>query len=243
MKSLKTGFLIVAILSSLTVNAQWWGNWGSGIVGEGPIVEKTLDEDDFTGIALSVPAHVELRQGNKQSIVVKGQQNIIDNLKTRVKGNTWHIGFEKGVRNHDKLKFYITIPTLEKASIHGSGKIEGKGRWSNLEDLDCSIHGSGDIILDVDSKNVACSIHGSGDIRLSGQTKYHEVKIHGSGDVRNAALSATHGAVKIYGSGTAKIAVQKDLDVSIHGSGDVYYKGSPSLETSIHGSGNVRSLK
>lgn len=243
MKSLKTGILVVAILSSINLNAQWWNGWGSGMEGEGPIVEQTLNEGDFRGIALQVPANVELRQGNKQSIVVKGQQNIIDNLKTKIKGNTLHLGFEKSVSEHKELKFYITIPTLEDVSIHGTGKIVSKGNWTGLSDLDCSIHGSGDIALDIDSRNVECTIHGSGDIRLSGQTEYHRVKIHGSGDVNNTALNSKDGKVKIFGSGTAKVTVEKDLDVSIYGSGDVYYKGSPSLETSIHGSGNVRSMR
>lgn len=243
MKSLKTGVFVLAILISQNLEAQW-GNWGwGGIKGEGPVVEKTLSVEDFTGVALNVPAHVELRQGNKQSVVVEGQQNIIDNLKLTVKGDTWNIRFDENVKNHEKLKFYITIPTLKNVSIHGSGKIIGEGSWSGLDDLDCSIHGSGDIVLDVDSQNVDCAIHGSGDIRLTGQAKYHEVKIHGSGDVRNEGLSAQDAKVKIFGSGTAKVAVANGLDVSIHGSGDVYYKGSPSLETSVHGSGNIRSIK
>lgn len=91
--------LSLFLFSSNTLTAQW----DKGISGEGPIVEKELTLDKFTGFDLAVSGNVFIQHGNSQKVRVEGQQNVIDNLKTEVRDGVWHIRFKQNMRNYKKF--------------------------------------------------------------------------------------------------------------------------------------------
>ena len=191
--------------SSFTADAQWWG---SSIRGEGKRVTKTLNLDKFTGIGVAIGAEVHLRQGNQQKVEIKAQQNIIDLIDKEVRSGKWQIRLEKGtnLRRHDGIDIYITLPMIDELSIAGSGSIVGETDFTNIDDLEISIAGSGDVDLNGAGEDLEVSIAGSGDVDLAGfKVEDCEVSIAGSGD--------------------CEINVSGILEVSIAGSGDVKYKG------------------
>lgn len=217
--------LFLGLIMSSTANAQW-NKWGKGIKGEGKKVTKTLDIDEFTGIGVSIGAEVHLRQGNKQKVEIKAQQNIIDLIDTEVRGGKWRVKLEKGtnLRGHDGIDVYITLPMIDELSVAGAGSIVGKTEFKNIDDLEVSIAGSGDVTLDGSGEDLEVSIAGSGDVDMAGfRVKDCEVSIAGSGD--------------------CEVNVDGRLEVSIAGSGDVKYKGDPDkVQSKIAGSGDVRSF-
>lgn len=217
--------LLFILSLSFTANAQW-NKWGKGISGEGPKVTRTLNLDDITGIGVAIGARVHLKQGNRQEVTIKAQQNIIDLLDRDVRRGHWDIGLEDNVnlKRHDGIDVYITIPTVKKLSIAGSGSIRGKNAFKDINDLSVSIAGAGSIELEGNGADLDVSIAGSGDVELSD-------------------FIAQNCEVSIAGSGDCEINVAERLDVSIAGSGDVKYKGDPDkVKSSIAGSGNVRSF-
>ncbi len=227
-----TGIFIITLLFTSQTFAQH-------ITGKGSSVTETIDLPTLTGVSLGIAADVHLKQGSKQEIKITGQKNIIDNIKRKVKGGTWNIGFENRVRNHDDIHIYITISTLKTLSIGGSGSIIGEGRFNDLNDLELSIGGSGDINLDVAANKISCSIGGSGEIELAGSSDKLSISIGGSGDINAFDLNVTRCDISSAGSGDIDVNVSGQLDVSMVGSGDVKYKGNPKVSSSIIGSGDV----
>lgn len=231
--------LILATVFNAPLSAQNW--WKNGMRGEGPKVTKTLNLDNFNAVGLSLSADVYLKQGNSQQVTIEGQENIINNIVTDVSGNYWKIKFDRPVRNHDGIKIYITIPTLTKAYISGSGGIFGQTKFTGLNELYLGISGSGDLELDFDASSTESKISGSGDMKLGGSTNDLAITISGSGDISAYDLSAQSCNIRISGSGGAKVDVQENLEVRVSGSGDVYYEGRPRLSSKISGSGDVTS--
>jgi hypothetical protein len=83
------------------------------------------------------------------------------------------------------------------------------------------------------------SVSGSGDVRGDGAVQQLTAKVNGSSDLELDQLAAERASVMISGSGDAKIAVSKSLDVTISGSGDVTYRGDPEVTKHVSGSGSV----
>ena len=221
--SKQISLFICLFFVSISLSAQWGWGWGSGMSGEGPVVTKTIDLENIDGLSLGVPGNVYLMKGNKQKIEIKAQKNIIDNIERSVRNGIWKIEFDKKVRKMDKLEFYITLPSFRALAIAGSGGIIGEDAF-NLDNLEISIAGSGDIDLEGTANGLEISIAGSGDINLK-------------------HLEAENCEVSIAGSGDCEVNVSERLDVSIAGSGDVKYKGNPAkVKSSIAGSGDVRSF-
>lgn len=234
MKALSYFFSLALVLTTFSCEAQW-----SKVKGEGPIVTKTLDIDDFHHLGLGISADVILTQGSTQEVKIKAQQNIIDNIKTKVKGNSWSINFHDNASDYKDITIFITLPTLESISIGGSGNISSTNTFDNSQNMDISIGGSGDVSLDLRAKDVDISIGGSGKVALKGDGDDLSISIGGSGDVLAFDFPVKNCAVSSAGSGDIDLNVSDKLDVSLVGSGDVTYKGNPKVKSSIVGSGDV----
>jgi hypothetical protein len=237
-KLLAVGVLAASLFFTNFISAQGW--WRS-IKGEGPVVTRNLNLAEFDAIYLQGSGNVFLKQGATQSVTVEGQENIIDNLKTNVSDKTWKIGFEKSVRNYEKLNIYITIPALREAHISGSGNIRTETGFTGVKDLGLSISGSGNVSMDVEAATVNSRISGSGNISLKGSANSLSTQISGSGDVHAYDLSVKSVNIRISGSGDCEVNAAENLEVSISGSGGVTYMGRPKVNAKTSGSGRVRS--
>lgn len=228
---IKTILLAIGMVTSFYSCAQ--------ITGTGNEVTKTIDLPTITGIGLGINADVFIKQGAKQEITIKAQENIIENIMKEVKNGDWRIEFDKKVRKHDGIEIHITLSELKSLAVGGSGEITGEGKFKNVNELDLSIGGSGEIEIDVEAKKISCSLGGSGEMELAGSCSDLRISLSGSGEIKAYDLKATRCTVNVAGSGEVKINVSEELDVSLAGSGDVSYKGSPKVNSSIVGSGDV----
>jgi hypothetical protein len=206
--------------------------------GSGPIVEQTLNIEEFESIRLDISADVYLEQGPEQIVKVSGQQNIINKLERDVRNDTWEIEFDGCVFNYEGVVITITTPDLESISINSSGDVYGLGVFS-LDDLDININGSGDLEMDLEIDELNVSVNGSGDSSLGGYADLLDIDINASGEVEAFNLESRITTVRTSGSGDTKVFVTDDLKVVINGSGDVYYIGEPDLDIDINGSGDV----
>lgn len=235
-------FFVVLSLFLLTESCTQNHGWMNATKGEGPIVEKTLQLDDFQGVVLTISGNVILTQGAQQSVRISAQQNIIDLMETEVNGGVWKIKTRENINRHEPIKIYITIPHLNYAQVSGSGKIITQNTFTGCEQLKIGISGSGDLQISADARAVDAQISGSGDIELSGNTTDISMHISGSGDIEADDMTSQNANVHISGSGNCKLHATKALEVHVSGSGDVYYKGSPSIDSRISGSGGLHTL-
>ena len=212
-----------------------------GITGYGDVVSQNLSLDEFTGFGNSIAADIFISQGEEQEVIIEAQQNIIDNIELdRVENGFWTIRNDRWVRKAEPVKIYITIPNLDKVVISGSGYVTGKTSFTDLNDLDLVISGSGSIIMDLESESLDITISGSGDLDLTGETRAIDVTISGSGNVRAFDLESENVECLISGSGDARLSVSEYLKAVISGSGNVIYRGTPAMEVRISGSGGVK---
>ena len=118
------------------------------IQGEGDIVKQEITLDPIRGIDLRFSGNVILTQGSAQNIVLEGQQNILDNIRREVKNGFWDISFEKDVRNAKNVTVHITLPSIEKLNLSGSGSIHSSNKFNGLQKLEINLAGSGGITFD-----------------------------------------------------------------------------------------------
>ncbi len=236
-KSITFCLFCFLVLPSSSTAQNWWKN---GIKGEGPIVEKEITMSSFNSVGLSINADVILAHGASQKIVIKGQKNIIENIKTNIKNDAWEIDFKKNAANFKNVTIYITLPKLKNVAVSGSGNITSKSLFQ-ADKMKVAISGSGDISLNVDTKELYCKISGSGGMKLKGKATEQNIAISGSGDISAFDLASETCTVSISGSGDCEVNVNNKLKASIAGSGDIAYKGDPSVRSSIAGSGDVSS--
>lgn len=235
---------LLAIIGSLLVLPTSAQNfWKGNISGEGPVITRTLDIDDFDGVVNGFSCDVEITQGNTHKVIVEGQENILDNLILKAEGGILKIKYDRMVRRASKVKIYLTMPTLTRASLSGSGDMRTTNHFDGLQDLEVGISGSGNLTLNASAKSINTRISGSGSVVLEGDTQGLEVSISGSGNLDARGMGADECLVGISGSGNATVFVNQTLEAKVSGSGNVRYKGDVAkVQSRVSGSGSVRSL-
>ncbi len=235
------------------------GSLHAQIRGNGIIEEQIRNLSGFNAITSVGSVDVFVKQGNTFSVVVRADGNLLNYIKTEVKNNTLLISVTKNIWRAKTLEVHITMKTLQKVALTGSGDFYCKSPFS-VQNLQFMLTGSGDVKASLKAKNVQVKIAGSGDVELNGIRGNLNVEVTGSGDVEATGLQLETCSLKIAGSGDVELkgrAVQLiallagsgDVEaggltavnvlVKNAGSGDVQVHVTDKLEATLRGSGNL----
>jgi len=208
--------------------------------GEGEVQRRSIEIPAFRGIAVEGSIDVRLTKADIQEVTVEGQVNLIDKLNTEVRDGLWHIGIDDCYRTNKPFVVHITVPTVDRVIVQGSGEVQGNDPF-NVEDLVVEVQGSGKVNLNVNAGKVTAVVQGSGDIDLNGSCTTVNGTVQGSGDLDLRELQATDAIMTVAGSGDVHVHATGNLKATVQGSGDVLYSGPPaSIDRNVQGSGDVR---
>lgn len=234
MKNISSIFTLLFCLAFIT-NAD-----AQRLTGSGPIVTQNLDIANFTGVHLGFSGDVYLKQGNKQSVRVEGQQNLIDHLNTNIVDGVWKMKFNaKNVNYKSKFKVYITVPTLTYAKVSGSGDMNTQGKFTGLDDLVAGVSGSGDLVMDVECNTLSVRVSGSGDVEMQGNANAAKIRVSGSGTYDGYDMKTQNCEASVTGSGDISTYASETLIANVTGSGDIDYKGGARVKAKVTGSGDI----
>ena len=211
------------ILPTSGVVAQGWTtvthNHMPIVEGSGRIVQQNRAVGGFQRVETFGAEQVDVRLGERESLVISADDNVLPLLTTEVKDGKLKIATRGSFRTRSPIRVQLTTPSLEAFSSYGSGTVHING---------------------VNNSSLGLNIYGSGNMQATGSTRHLNVKIHGSGSARLAGLNSADARVAMFGSGDAIVRTNGELDAQIFGSGTVRYVGSPAnIRTAHFGSGRV----
>jgi hypothetical protein len=195
----------------------------------------------FTAITLAAPIHVELVQGDTESLTLEGDEDALAELETVVEDGVLKIRTRSRSepRSLSKVRARISAKAILKLNIAGSGDINAVRLKS--ADLKLNVGGSGDIrIGSLAATSLDVTVAGSGDVEVGGKADSVSTSVAGSGDVKAGKLETLDATIKIAGSGDVAVWAKKSLTVKIVGSGDVRYYGDPEITKTVLGSGSLK---
>ena len=237
------------------------------IRGSGDMVTIERVVNDFNRISVMGSGDITISQGEKQSLVVTMEDNLLDFLQTDVESGTLVLGFDpekarrKDLRPSESTHFEITVPDLSEIAIYGSADVNSKGL--ELDRFSIDIYGSGDIqvgqmqcsrvsmnvmgigdiqVDDLEAEYLDVSIPGKGTVRLVGVVEEQDVDLPGFGNYHAGKLQSQTAYVSIPGMGDAIVWVTDKLYADILGSGDIEYLGNPQVYHSGLGSGDLKGI-
>ncbi|MCE1253282.1 MAG: DUF2807 domain-containing protein [Anaerolineae bacterium] len=238
---MKRLLLILFIMSSLMLSAC-----SSTIIrGSGNVASEDRVVDDFDAVDMAEAAQVIITQGEPQSVRVEADDNLIQYIRTEVRGHTLHIYKDPmdvlSINTRRSPRIYITVKNVSALKLSGSGSISSEKIQS--DDLNLDLSGSGDINLNgLNAASLDVDISGSGSCELEGKVNHQSIHLSGSGRYLASQLDSRNTQIDISGSGKADVLTKETLDMHVSGSGDILYSGNPDKVTQdITGSGKVRS--
>ena len=235
MKRLLFYFSILIISSLLFSSCQ------PCIDGHGELIDEVRDLDSFDKLEVDIPADVVIHIGEFPKISIKTHDNLLGNIKTKVRGKTLIIESAQCIGSVETLKIDLVVTQLNSISVSGSATVNSKQHLT-AEKFYLEVNGSGKVVTSIKANTVKSEINGSGNILLSGTAEDLDVEINGSGEFKGLGLKASDAEVGINGSGYASVNAKGKLKVEINGSGEVEYTGSPKIKSDISGSGEVKKV-
>lgn len=105
-----------------------------------------------------------------------------------------------------------------------------------------TLQGGGEAALcGLDQPELRITLQGSGRIGAVGRVGNLDVSVQGSGDVEVSGLLASHGYLRISGSGNIAATVHSDVCAEISGTGSIVVRGNPARRRErVTGLGDVR---
>lgn len=232
------------------------------VSGSGQIVTESRQVSHFEAVNLKWTGELYITQGDRESLTIEADDNVLPYIKTGVFGNTLEISmdFRDHITVHPSrpVKYYLMVKDIRKIELSGSGKVFSD--FLVTDNLNLDVSGSGDILIErAEAKGLNTDVSGSGGIRfkqlktdelnvrlsgsgkttLAGQAVQFIINISGSGNLDASEMEAHNARVKISGSGKSLLNIHDQLDIEISGSGDVTYTGDPQITQHITGSGKI----
>lgn len=217
-------------------------HFGPGDSGSGKIIAQNREVVNFHAITLDYPAQVVIKQGNKESVKIEADDNLLPGLKTQVKNDVLRVFYDtengRYINPTQPVIITITVKDLDDVVFSSAGELMIEDLKTDT--LDVALTGAGNLeISNILVKNLSVNLSGAGSITTSGTTDDLEVIISGFGDFKGADLHSKTANINISGAGSATMWVDDKLDAEISGAGSVDYYGSAKVTKQISGVGSV----
>ncbi len=231
-------YIITALILLIVVLASGciWQN----LQGSGKIINQSRDVSGFNQISVDGSSTLIITQGDKESLTVEADDNLMPYIKTNVSNNTLKI-YNNPILPTKTIKYYLTVKDINSINYLGSGNI----RSNNLKvnSLKIKVDGSGNANLtNLSADTLKILITGAGNIISSGNANNQDIYTSGAGNYIGNNLTSKTATITMYGTGKAIIKVSTTLNAKINGVGQISYIGDPKLTQLITGPGTIKQI-
>lgn len=246
------GALVVAVvfapqLGLAGADWRWFGdNFRSvTVAGSGNVIEQPREVSNFDSVRFGAFGEVTIRQGEQESLVITGDDNLLEHIRTEVRNGTLVIDIPSanfGFNTSRPIQFDLTVKSLKELVHSGAGEVQVLSLRG--DDLELQLTGAGNLAVQelslTDKLNGRLS--GAGNLEVAGQAAEQEITVSGFGEYRGGDLQTQRAEVDVSGAGSATVWAEAELDARISGAGSVRYYGRPAVTQRITGLGSVDGL-
>ncbi len=209
------GGLIVALaVCMFAVSACAFEGSRNSVRGSGSVATEERSVGGITGVSLETLGDLTVEVGNLESLRVEAEDNLLQYLKTTVRGGVLVIEQEPSVNLRPKksVRYYLTIKGLESVDASSSGSVTAPALRAGHFAVNISSSGNVHLAaLEADSLEV--TLTSSGNLKIGGgQVGTQQVRLSSSGDYGAGDLRSGSATVDVSSSGNATIWVTDRLD-------------------------------
>ncbi|MGZ7047016.1 MAG: head GIN domain-containing protein [Methanobacterium sp.] len=232
-------YIIIVLLLLAVIAASGCTNQGTG---SGKVINQTRDVASFNQIDFNGAGELIITQGDKESVTVQADDNLMNNIKTSVNNNKLTISFDNNMPVPTQpVKIYVTVKDLNSINVTGTGLVKSDNL--NVNGLTLTINGAGNSTLNnLNAQTLNITLSGAGTITTSGNVNEQNMQISGAGEYNAGNLTSKIATVTINGGGKSTVKVSDTLNAIINGAGQISYIGSPKVTQQISGVGNVNKI-
>lgn len=184
---------------------------------------ETRDLANFNTVDVSHNIKTSIRQGSTYAVKITADDNLIDRVETRIRGERLIITLANGDDRNSNVHIDITMPVLRGINASGSSAIRVDGFNQTRSDVELNASGASVIAIQQ-------STAGHLDLTTSGASKIDCPDF--------LALTAD---ISISGNSSVNFYVKNSISGSAADASSVWYKGNPEVRVATSGASRLRS--
>jgi hypothetical protein len=201
------------------------------ITGSGKAVTREEEISGFDEVDVGHAFQVDIRQGERFRVVVRIDDNLLDELLLEKQGSTLKIGLRPppGINvNRFTGEAEVTMPQLTGLELSGAcqGTITG---FASGEPVRMKVSGASQLRGDIEAGDARFDVSGASQMTLSGSGDDLTLEASGASIADLSGFSVDDADIDASGASRVTVDVSGTLDVNGSGSSLVTYLGSPRM--------------
>ena len=240
---MKNAILAVLMICAVALTACGLPVRFTEVRGSGNVITESRSVTGFNSVELSGIGTLIIEQGDRESLEITAEENLLPHIKSAVSASRLQLGGEDFVNllPTKDIIYRLKVKNLRQIESSGLGVVEMKKL--ETDHLAIEISGSGRVSLDnLQAQTLTLEISGLGDVSIKGEVKSQQIEISGAGNYNAPNLSSENAEVEISGTGSAVLWVSQQLDMELSGAGTIHYYGSPTINSDVSGAGEIKDL-
>jgi hypothetical protein len=231
-------FTIAIILALLSSSCMMDVNFGSGVTGNGEVVEESRDiTGDFTAVTASEGLDVRITQAPDFKIRVEADENVIDLIGTDISEGKLKIHAIKNIGRATK-KVYVSLPDITSLEANSGADLVGEG-LIEAEKVRLSASSGGGLNVELVADQIDAETSSGADIRLGGRANLLYASASSGSDIKAVDLEAKVCRADASSGADIRVNVTEQLTADASSGADIGYSGNPKVDTQKSASGSV----
>ena len=201
------------------------------IEGSGNVITKDISVRSFDELDASGVFNLQLSQGDKETLRIEADDNLMDLFIVENEGSTLKIKMKKNSNFNSKkqLKVYVTFKTLKSMDL---GMVGGTSSDEKLKfaDLKLKNQSVGSVSLNMTLQTLNMENQSVGSVKLEGSAENAVVKNNSVGSINAGNFVVQKMDIENNGVGSATVNAEKELKYSDSFLGKVSNRGNATVK-------------
>jgi hypothetical protein len=199
------------------------------LIGSGKVGRKEVKVADFDALEVHLPIHVSAKQAKVFSVVISGDDNLLDVVKVSKEGSTLKLSAAKrSWQTSQPLKATITMPALERVQMDAASQLMIQG-FKSSKDFGVKITAASKLDGSIEANNLKVDATGASKVKLKGSAKEAKLSASGACKIDLEEFGLDSAKLKLTGACKASVNAKTKLDYSLSGASKLQYQGNPTI--------------
>jgi hypothetical protein len=195
----------------------------------GPMTEEERDVQDFNRLKVSTGIDVKLSQGNSHRVIIKANEDIIDDVESEVVGGTLKLYVDRNwFWGGATVEAEITFVELNSIDVSAGSDVESDGLLT-FEDLEIEASSGSDLRLNLEAYDVKLRTSSGSDANLRGAARNFEARASSGSDISAYDFEVENAILECSSGSDVKANVSRTMKVKASSGSDIHYRGDPEL--------------
>ena len=206
----------------------------NAIEGSGTIADKEYEVEPFEILHAGTILRLKIHAGEKPSVVVHADDNLIDHIQVTREGKRLTVALEKDLRvRRATITVDVTTPTLKELIVEGAAQVELEEL--RVKSLAIRLGGAAKMSGQVDAKELEIDASGATRIELDApddrMAESVTINAKGATSVDLERFPAKRVSITMSGAGHCRVFASEELNAEAAGVGSITYFGDPGKVT------------